>query len=108
MDDHWHGLGKLVLPNGDQYEGEFLHGSFHGHGVLRYARRDVYEGNWVAGAQHGFGRMVHSDGSVYSGDWQVCLNTPHPLPFPSLPEHVPFLSAVAELRSSRWGVGYVG
>jgi len=30
-----HGKGKAKLPNGDIYEGEYLHGKRHGHGTYK-------------------------------------------------------------------------
>ena len=45
-DNLFHGTGKLRLPNGLQYEGEWNYGSKHGQGFLRYASGATYQGDW--------------------------------------------------------------
>lgn len=33
---HSDGFGKLILPNGDSYEGDWKLGQMHGHGVYKW------------------------------------------------------------------------
>ncbi len=40
------GKGKLTLPNGDEYEGEFLDDKIHGFGKYKNTNGCRYEGYW--------------------------------------------------------------
>jgi hypothetical protein len=65
------GKGKFVYKNGDEYEGDFLHGQRHGNGTMRYASdQSIYEGEWQCNQQHGNGTKNWGDGIVYIGEWQ--------------------------------------
>lgn len=41
-------LGKLTLPNGDCYDGEWLNDMRHGHGVQSYGDEEIatQDGEW--------------------------------------------------------------
>lgn len=60
---------KVVLPNGDRYEGGFKNGLFNGWGTYYYANGDVYEGNFFNDMRHGRGTMVFANGNRYAGEW---------------------------------------
>ena len=40
------GQGKIIFPNGEIYEGGFLHNSRHGKGKLTYPNGEIYEGEF--------------------------------------------------------------
>ncbi|EDW03730.1 radial spoke head 1 homolog [Drosophila grimshawi] len=87
-----HGRGWAILPNGDQYDGNYRKGRRHGiglyvfkdgaryygqyrcgtrcgRGIFIYPDGSVYEGNWRKHLKHGKGRYNYANGDVYSGDW---------------------------------------
>jgi hypothetical protein len=99
---HWnnnqrHGLGRLILANGDVYEGSWVNDKRHGFGVswsnssegyvgdweddifhgkgTEINTRVVYEGDFVNGVKVGKGKFVYKDGSYYEGE--VNHNAPH-------------------------------
>lgn len=61
------GLGRIVWPNGDVYEGEFEDGLFDGLGLYQ-TRSKIYEGPFVQGTATGQGKITYSNGNVYEGD----------------------------------------
>ena len=61
------GTGKLVLANGDVYEGEFAGDRLYGKGKYTFANGDVYEGDFVRNVKHGSGKYVYADGEIYEG-----------------------------------------
>lgn len=64
-----HGKGKAKLPNGDIYEGEYLHGKRHGHGTYKFQSGGKYAGSYINGIKHGEGTFIYPDGSKYEGYW---------------------------------------
>lgn len=64
------GKGKAVLPNRNQYEGEYCEGQRYGSGVLQYKNGARYEGEWKKGSKHGTGKLIYPDGSWYDGAWK--------------------------------------
>lgn len=87
-----HGRGWAILPNGDQYDGNYRKGRRHGiglyvfksgaryygqyrcgtrcgRGIFIYPDGSVYEGNWRKHVKHGKGRYNYANGDTYSGDW---------------------------------------
>lgn len=65
-----HGWGSALLPNGDIYEGEYLHGKRHGQGMYCFKNGARYIGNWRKGLKHGQGTFLYPDGSKYVGEWK--------------------------------------
>jgi hypothetical protein len=57
----------IILPNGDQYQGEFKSGQFHGQGKLVFVRGGFYEGEFTQGRMTGKGTLVDSDDTRYDG-----------------------------------------
>eukprot|EP01017_Pseudomicrothorax_dubius_P051421 TRINITY_DN9898_c0_g2_i1.p1 TRINITY_DN9898_c0_g2~~TRINITY_DN9898_c0_g2_i1.p1 ORF type:complete len:561 (+),score=58.14 TRINITY_DN9898_c0_g2_i1:48-1730(+) len=52
----FHGFGSMVLPNDDQYEGEFNMGKRHGFGIMTSKDgRKIYEGEWKNDHYNGYG-----------------------------------------------------
>ena len=65
-----HGRGKRISPNGDIYEGLFVHGKCHGYGTLWASNGTKYEGNWKDGQMHGTGTLWYSSGDRHVGNFQ--------------------------------------
>jgi hypothetical protein len=77
----FHGKGKLTLPCGDTYFGEFSDGKKHGSGTYMYANQSFYNGQWKNGFKHGSGVSVYkaaggsgnytwSAGDIFDGEFQ--------------------------------------
>lgn len=87
------GRGKMTLPNGAFYEGQFSRGKIQGEGTMTYANGDKYAGTWLNelpngqgkyffktreryegrflnGEFDGQGTMYYPDGASYTGAWQ--------------------------------------
>ena len=59
-----------MLPNGDEYVGEFRAGSADGHGSFHSTDDWVYVGKWAGGKMCGEGQCRWSEsGVVYVGQW---------------------------------------
>eukprot|EP01041_Mallomonas_annulata_P000411 gene411-745_t len=87
------GIYRLILTNGEIYEGEFCDERFHGHGIYKYVDGVVYEGQWHCNRRYGHGKLTgdgwtydgqfafdtkkgdgmisFDDGSIYIGEWQL-------------------------------------
>lgn len=65
------GVGRMVYPSGDIYEGEWLDNKMHGEGSYTYKKTgDIYSGSWSGNKKNGRGRYeCASDSSVLSGAW---------------------------------------
>ena len=63
------GRGQLLMATGDQYEGVFVDGKFEGRGVFHWVNGDVYKGSWSQGKRHGQGSMMYENGNQYEGGW---------------------------------------
>ena len=50
------GKGKLCLPSGDFYEGEFCENQFHGIGKYTYSDGSFYHGEWKNDIKEGYGK----------------------------------------------------
>ena len=64
------GKGKLVLENGDIYEGHWREGRKEGHGIYVYANGIKYNGTWKNDKMDGFGSLIFPDGSSYYGEFE--------------------------------------
>ena len=62
------GRGKLVMANGDTYEGEFKAGRMDGYGRMQYSDGDSYEGDWKHDEHHGRGKYLFGSGAYYEGE----------------------------------------
>ena len=63
------GKGKLVYPNGDTYEGDFVNGSLEGEGVFIYVNYGVYQGQFSKNVRNGSGSFAFKTGDSYQGNW---------------------------------------
>jgi len=62
-----HGEGKLLLANGDTYEGEFEYNLYSGHGKHTFGNW-TYTGQHYKGLRHGYGELVNNiTGEYYKG-----------------------------------------
>lgn len=61
--------GKVQLPDGAIYDGEFKRGLFHGDGILRWSNGKLYEGTFKNGLRHGHGKSVDAIGNSYEGEY---------------------------------------
>ena len=64
------GKGKLVYPNGDTYEGDFVNGSLEGEGVFINVNYGVYQGQFSKNVRNGSGSFAFKTGDSYQGDWK--------------------------------------
>ncbi|XP_068143573.1 radial spoke head 1 homolog [Drosophila tropicalis] len=64
-----HGIGLYVFKNGSRYYGQYRCGKRCGRGIFIYPDGSVYEGNWRKHLKHGKGRYNYVNGDCYSGDW---------------------------------------
>lgn len=64
------GKGRLVLENGDIYEGYWKKGVKSGHGIYIYADGMKYNGNWENDRMNGIGSLMLPDGSFYYGEFK--------------------------------------
>ena len=82
----FHGYGKLTLPDGTYYEGNWIDGMKHGSGKLARPSKqskasysemveqsmqkpeiEIIEGDFVNGSLNGEGKIYYPDGSMYKG-----------------------------------------
>ncbi len=64
------GKGKLILENGDVYEGHWKEGRKEGHGIYVYANGIKYNGTWKNDKMDGYGSLIFPDGSSYYGEFE--------------------------------------
>ena len=76
-DDNW---GKVVLTNGEIYEGYTVDNNFdpqgpsgkgglHGRHFVTLPSMEMYDGDLIAGTNHGYGRYYYDDMTEYEGFW---------------------------------------
>ena len=70
-----HGLGRQVWPDGNYYEGQFIHGRIEGVGRLVNTNLEIYEGEWRDSMAAGEGVFTFQSGVVYNGGFEA--NEPH-------------------------------
>lgn len=63
------GRGKVILANGNVYEGNFNQGLPNGKGIMRYTNGDKYLGRWQHGKRSGEGKLIQRNGDSYVGEW---------------------------------------
>jgi hypothetical protein len=61
------GIGKFLLPSGENQTGEFTQGILDGFGVCEYANGNRYAGQLKSGKNHGFGTYTFSNGQEIIG-----------------------------------------
>eukprot|EP00940_MAST-03C_sp_MAST-3C-sp2_P001415 g1415.t1 len=72
--------GRVTMPDGAVYDGEWRNQKRHGKGVLVDVNGDRYEGSFEDGVPHGFGTRIYAfdmidgkfvkDGRKYEGEWK--------------------------------------
>ncbi|XP_062270141.1 radial spoke head 1 homolog [Platichthys flesus] len=72
-----HGGGKAILPNGDNYQGQYEFGKRCGKGTYRFQKGARYEGNYKNNLKHGEGIFYYPDGSKYEGSWVENMRQGH-------------------------------
>ena len=75
------GRGKLVYPNEEVYEGDWVFGKRHGQGTYYYLDGGSYRGQWENDKINGTGVSLYANGNRYEGEWkdgiidgQVCAS----------------------------------
>ncbi len=63
------GKGKMVFPNGDTYEGDFVNGKPEGQGTMAFKNGNHYTGQFVKGMMNGKGKFRYGIGSIYEGNF---------------------------------------
>ncbi len=63
------GKGKILLPNGAFYKGQFKDGIFNGKGLIVYNDGNQYDGQWSDRLPDGYGVLSYSDGEIRKGFW---------------------------------------
>lgn len=61
------GFRRVVLKNGDVYEGIWENGKYNGYGKMIYANGVVYEGEWENGKPRGLCKLKLANGDVLEG-----------------------------------------
>jgi hypothetical protein len=64
------GKAKIIMENGDVYEGGFNHWKRHGQGKLIEYNGAIYKGQWKDGLRHGFGKQFYPDGYMFQGQFK--------------------------------------
>lgn len=64
------GIGSLLYPDGDHYDGEFDRGMAHGHGTFT-SKRSSYVGEWKNDVKHGNAVEEWDDTSKYTGQYYL-------------------------------------
>ena len=65
------GKGRQIWMDGSSYQGVYMDGARHGHGVYSYANGDKYDGGWCMNEKEGKGVYYKADGSVFfDGIWK--------------------------------------
>jgi len=62
--------GRIMFPDGIQYEGEFLDWKPNGRGRQIFPDGEKYEGEFKDGQYHGGGTYFRKDGTSMCGDWK--------------------------------------
>lgn len=62
------GKGKVVNPDGSVYEGDFVNGLPEGQGTYT-GKDELYNGQFVQGFYSGKGKLNLPNGNAYEGDW---------------------------------------
>lgn len=70
-DDLPHGWGRVTLPDGVVYEGQWSGGRIHGQGALQLPNGNAYWGSWALGRKDGLGTFMWADGSRHDGYYKA-------------------------------------
>ena len=64
------GQGKLLLSNGEEYEGNFSADVISGSGTYKFINGDVYTGTFADNKFDGYGKYTYATGEVYEGQFK--------------------------------------
>ena len=64
------GKGRVLWPNGDQFEGEINNGKPNGQGAYTLKSGAIYSGTWANGKQEGKGRVTYAKGGYWEGEFK--------------------------------------
>lgn len=64
-----HGYGKMIYPNGNSYEGDWIEDKYEGFGEYRWENGSQYKGYFKNNKREGKGKMVYSNKNCYDGQW---------------------------------------
>ena len=70
VDNVLEGYGKVLIDNGDYYEGNFKNGKFDGKGNYIWYNGDVFEGEYKNGLKNGNGVFKWVNGDIYKGEFK--------------------------------------
>ena len=70
LSGQFEGHGRLALPTGEKYTGEWLQGKRHGQGTNVWPTGEKYIGGWARGKRTGHGTNIRPDGEKYVGEWK--------------------------------------
>ena len=59
-----HGVGQLILPNGDIFKGNFKNDIRHGPGLCKFTNGAIYKGEWREGHPQGSGILYSPPGEL--------------------------------------------
>lgn len=71
------GKGKIVLDNGQEYEGEFSSGKRNGKGSCTYPTGEKYVGFFENDMRQGKGTLYYPNGSFDEANWTLNKHTPN-------------------------------
>jgi hypothetical protein len=63
------GKGKLLLSDGEKYEGDVKDGTATGEGKILYSNGVVFTGSFKNNLPNGIGKKLYTDGGYYEGNW---------------------------------------
>ena len=60
--------GRIFLPSGEIYIGEFKNSTFNGKGKLIMPNDEIYNGDFINGEKTGNAKIIFKDGVIYEGN----------------------------------------
>lgn len=72
QNNKYHGPGRNILPEGDEYEGQFKDGIFHGKGQYIDGKTGItFRGLFKDGLKEGKGLELYENGNKFDGSWKL-------------------------------------
>jgi ABC-2 type transport system ATP-binding protein len=95
------GWGRLQMPDGQQFVGEWKAGKPNGSGTIILSNGGIYKGEFINGKRHGHGRYTEPGGKIIEGLWE---NGQYIKPFKQLKREVIKINALTFRYGSGKGV----